>query len=262
MGLGEALDTDMSSQYPRLVGRWAHLVALLALALSLVFGSASSAGIVFDPGHAVGSTDPGTLIWPAASWASTTGLFVAGHAYDPAVALASVDVIEIVAAGPSVASDELKGSASPSSGTPGAFTTPHHPFLATNSSRLVPGGGLAAHEAAGGHALARHVGMSDADLIARIGSSPGISGASSFSSRAVAEATTADLLAANSSQVSTWLGGTGGKLVLSGPAGGNVGRYVAQGSTTVIDATGSTVVLIRDASTGVGYRIQTAFPTP
>jgi filamentous hemagglutinin len=126
----------------------------------------------------------------------------------------------------------------------------------------VPGGGLAAHEAAGGHAPARHVGLGDADLIARVGSSPGISGASSFSSRAVAEATTADLLAANSSQVSTWLGSSGGKLVLSGPAGGNVRRYVAQGSTTVIDATGSTVVLVRDASTGVGYRIQTAFPTP
>jgi hypothetical protein len=144
----------------------------------------------------------------------------------------------------------------------GASTTPNARNHATNSSRLVPGGGLAAHEAAGGHTLARHVGMSDADLLARVGSSPGISGASSFSSRAVAEARPADLLAANSSQVSTWLGGTGGKLVLSGPAGGDVGRFVAQGSTTVIDATGSTVVLICDASTGVGYRIQTAFPTP
>ncbi len=36
------------------------------------------------------------------------------------------------------------------------------------STRIVPGGGLQAHEAAGGHLIQRHVGQTDADLIARL----------------------------------------------------------------------------------------------
>lgn len=132
---------------------------------------------------------------------------------------------------------------------------------ANGVSRLVPGGGLAAHEAAGGHALARHVGMTDADLLARLSAQPGISGASSFSSRAVAESSVAGLLDANASGISSWLAGSGGKLVLNG-TGGITGRYVAQGSTSISNVTGVRAVLVRDANMSIGYRIQTAFPTP
>ncbi len=130
------------------------------------------------------------------------------------------------------------------------------------SSRLVPGGGLAAHEAAGGHALARHLGQSDADLMARVAGNPRISGASTFGSRATAEASVADVLGAGSNQIQGWLAGTGGKLVLNGRGTDAVGRYVAQGSSSVVNAYGTRVVLVRDSSLGTGYRVQTAFPTP
>ncbi len=55
-------------------------------------------------------------------------------------------------------------------------------------SHLVPGGGLAAHEAAGGHLLARHLGQTQADLAARLAAQPRLGAASTFASRAQAEA--------------------------------------------------------------------------
>lgn len=46
--------------------------------------------------------------------------------------------------------------------------------------RLVPGGGLQAHEDAGGHTLARHVGRTDLQLLDRFITQPWIRGSSSF----------------------------------------------------------------------------------
>lgn len=135
-------------------------------------------------------------------------------------------------------------------------------LVTPSTSPLVPGGGLAAHERAGGHALARHLGKSDADLLARVQAQPNITGSSSWSNRAIAEASIADVLSANSSGVQSWLAGSGNKLVLNGGGSSTVGRYVAQGSSSVQNVSGVRVVLVRDPSLGMGYRIQTAFPTP
>lgn len=52
------------------------------------------------------------------------------------------------------------------------------------------------------------------------------------------------------------------RLVLSGPVDDTIGRYVAQGATAAADATRASSMLVRDASTGVGSRIQTSLPTP
>lgn len=54
-------------------------------------------------------------------------------------------------------------------------------------STIVPGGGLAAHEAAGGHLIAKHVGQSEAQLLSRLSAEPRITGSSSFYDRAFAE---------------------------------------------------------------------------
>jgi len=80
--------------------------------------------------------------------------------------------------------------------------------------------------------------MSDADLLARLAANPGISGASAFSGRAVAERSVAGLLDANGTGISTWLAGSGSKLVLNGNTAGITGRYVAQGSGSVGNITG------------------------
>lgn len=55
------------------------------------------------------------------------------------------------------------------------------------SSLIVPGGGLAGHEAKGGHLIARHVGKTDEELFQRLKSDSKITAASTFIDRAVAE---------------------------------------------------------------------------
>lgn len=114
------------------------------------------------------------------------------------------------------------------------------------------GGGLAAHEAAGGHLLARHVGLSAAALDAR-----GIGVASTFLSRAEAEAAASAALSQNGAQIATWLQGTALKLELTTPFTGGLIR-VAGGYEAA--ATSATFVLKRTGS--AGFFILTGFPTP
>jgi len=84
------------------------------------------------------------------------------------------------------------------------------------SSPIVEGGGLAAHEAAGGHVIARHVGLEAAALDARQ-----LPVASTFLSRAEAEAAAAAALSQNSGQVAAWLqAGAVGNLKLTTPFSG------------------------------------------
>ncbi|WP_278343304.1 RNase A-like domain-containing protein [Parageobacillus thermoglucosidasius] len=56
-----------------------------------------------------------------------------------------------------------------------------------DSSPIAPSGGLAAHEAKGGHLIAKHVGKTDAELLQRLKDGPKITGASTFKDRATAE---------------------------------------------------------------------------
>lgn len=127
----------------------------------------------------------------------------------------------------------------------------------------VPGGGLDAHEALGGHTIERHVARTDEELLARLESQPNISASSSFPDQATAEAAISEALSRNADDVDAFVGGTGPSvLVLQEPLGTTTGRSVARGSTEVQDVTGVRVVLRRDPSSPTGYRIQTAFPTP
>jgi hypothetical protein len=71
------------------------------------------------------------------------------------------------------------------------------------------------------------------------------------------------LLAARESAIESWLRSSSRRpLTLTGPAGEITGRFAARGSDEVIDVSGVRTVLVRDASLGLGYRIQTAFPVP
>jgi hypothetical protein len=61
-------------------------------------------------------------------------------------------------------------------------------------SPLAPVGGLASHEARGGHLIARHVGKTDAELLQRLKDNPKIAGASPFTDRATAEKGASEVL--------------------------------------------------------------------
>jgi RHS repeat-associated protein len=126
-------------------------------------------------------------------------------------------------------------------------------------SRLAQPGGLTGSENAGGHLLARHVSLTDADLAARLSSQSGITTASTFATRAEAEAAVARALDVNAAKVSTWTGaGANGRLVLNAPFSG--GSVLQRGAAAAIRATGVRVVLQGNGSGG--YYILTGFPTP
>ena len=144
--------------------------------------------------------------------------------------------------------------------TPNYFVGEHG--LWAHNCNAVPGGGLAAHEAAGGHLIARHVGINERQLIDRLNADARISAASSFSSRAIAEYAVSTALLANRSQIDEFLAGSSTRLVISHNLQGPVGIVVQRGATSAQPASGVRVVIDKDASMPNGYRIVTGFPTP
>jgi len=130
------------------------------------------------------------------------------------------------------------------------------------ASRLVAGGGLAAHEAAGGHTLLKHVGQTEEQLAARLASERGISAASTFTSRAIAEAAVSNAIDANATRIGAWLGGKADRLVVTQSLGSPIGTSLARGASQAITATSVRIVLERDAALATGYRIVTSYPVP
>ncbi len=116
---------------------------------------------------------------------------------------------------------------------------------------------LAQHEAAGGHAIARHVGKTDADLTAR-----NIRYSSTFTDLAAAERATGGNLAANQGQISQWLSENGRRLVINGPMNATDGRVYERATQSILSPSGVTTVLQRNPSMPNGYHIVTSYPSP
>ncbi len=131
------------------------------------------------------------------------------------------------------------------------------------SSRLVPGGGLAAHEGTAtsrGHTLLKHVNQTPEQLAQRFTNEPKLERSSSFVDRQNAEAAVAKVLDDQAEAVARWLAGPDRKLVLESDLGVEVGISMAKGGT-IVSATKSLVVL-RKENTMLGYCIRTAYPKP
>lgn len=99
-------------------------------------------------------------------------------------------------------------------------------------------------------------------MIDRAFSQSGISGASTFYDRATAERVIGGLTADKQPMIDEWLSSGRRRLVVYGRGTDNIGRYVAIGSSRVMDAAGICVVLRRDLSLRTGFRVQTAFVEP
>jgi hypothetical protein len=132
-------------------------------------------------------------------------------------------------------------------------------LVISGSSRLVPGGGLAAHEAAGGHTLSRHLGLSDLALLGRLDKNPGLARASTFTDRATAERAISEVIDANASRIEAFLNGNKFTTQISGQVSGTAGRTVARGSRTPT-LSSEVAVFLRRTENGNGYRITTAYP--
>lgn len=129
------------------------------------------------------------------------------------------------------------------------------------TSVLVPGGGLAGHEAAGGHALDRHVALTVAQLHARL-RRYGVPSASTFFDRTSAEAAVVEALTIRSAAVAQWLGGRGTEVAFRVDVGHVVGMTLRRGASAPVPATQVKVVLRRAPGSPVGFVVLTAFPVP
>lgn len=113
---------------------------------------------------------------------------------------------------------------------------------------------LAAAEEAGGHTLARHVGMSDQALIDR-----NIPYASTFTDQAAAESVTAQNLSSNVGAISKWLAGTSPRLAIQDSMDSGLGRVYERATQSFVQPSGVNTVLVR---TPTGYNVLTSYPTP
>lgn len=125
----------------------------------------------------------------------------------------------------------------------------------------VPGGGLQAHEDAGGHTLERHVGKSEGWLIDRV-NRENISAASSFRDLDDAEHFISEALAENQDRIDAWVGGEGSRrLVVDATFDASTGISVKRGDNRAQDVFSVRLVLERSDALDIGYRIVTGYPS-
>ncbi|HIY72066.1 MAG TPA: hypothetical protein H9827_11440 [Candidatus Luteimonas excrementigallinarum] len=131
----------------------------------------------------------------------------------------------------------------------------------TDTGIQVPGGGLQAHEDAGGHLIDRHVGKSEQWLVDRV-RNDNISAASSFRDLPEAEYFVAQTLAEHGGDIEAWLDGKGGnRLVIDSRFDATTGISVARGQDHAEDVFSVRLVLERSDRLDIGYRIITGYPS-
>ncbi|GGJ98565.1 hypothetical protein GCM10011394_04520 [Luteimonas terricola] len=125
----------------------------------------------------------------------------------------------------------------------------------------VPGGGLEAHEEAGGHLIERHVGKSEEWLVDRV-RRDNISAASSFRDIDEAEHFVAATLSEHQDRIDAWVDGQGGnRLVVDASFDASTGISVKRGDSSAEDVFSVRLVLERSDRLDTGYRIVTGYPS-
>ncbi|MBA6044824.1 RNase A-like domain-containing protein, partial [Pseudomonas lactis] len=129
-------------------------------------------------------------------------------------------------------------------------------------SVIVPGGGLAAHEAAGGHLMEKHVGRTDQQLLDRLRQEPHIPAASTFHDRATAELAISKVLDNNQDKIKDFLEGNNQQIVITQPSPEPIGTSFKKNTTTPVPGKEIYLIIRRDQKMHTGYRIHTGFPNP
>ncbi|MDD7942084.1 hypothetical protein PHK61_27075 [Actinomycetospora lutea] len=136
---------------------------------------------------------------------------------------------------------------------------------------IAPNGGLASHQAAGGHTLSprkAHVGATDQELLDRQARAHDPIEASTYTDRPTAEQRIHENAVANRAAIEQWLQSTPPPTLpkeFEYAHGEVIGRFspvTATGLHDITDATTSRIVLLRDTSMPDGYRILTSYPRP
>jgi len=120
---------------------------------------------------------------------------------------------------------------------------------------------LSTDEAMGGHTLQRHIGRSDAELIARLEREPEISSASTYTDRATAEAVVGAALDSDRGTLSAWLARSGRRpnLVLRYHADHVIGRSMRRGHVESAPCDRALIVLRWDERRQRDY-VLTSYP--
>ena len=157
------------------------------------------------------------------------------------------------------APDDL-GQAPPATAPTGSVAPPSPP-PPPSATAAKPTRDLAVDESRGGHTLARHVGLTDDALRARLTRERGISAASTYTDRATAETTVGRVLADQSQRVDAWVARQGNRpnLALSyrGEAKQIIGRTLPRGRRDPIPSTDAVVVLRWDVR---DFFVLTSYP--
>lgn len=125
----------------------------------------------------------------------------------------------------------------------------------------VPGGGLEAHEDAGGHLIERHVGKTEQWLVDRV-RNDNISAASSFRDIGEAEHFVAETIGEHQGRIDAWVDGQGGnRLVIDATFDASTGISVKRGDANAEDVFSVRLVLERSNKLDIGYRIVTGYPS-
>ncbi|MEC1528501.1 ribonuclease YeeF family protein [Bacillus spizizenii] len=128
-----------------------------------------------------------------------------------------------------------------------------------DSTPLAPGGGLAAHEAKGGHLIDRHIGKTDEELLQRLQKNKKIRASSSFTDRPTAEKVANETLTKYKKEIEEWLNSDiDDTLPLPYRGTEVIGRGVRRGSNEVKDMTNARIVLRKNED---GSFILTGYPT-
>ena len=132
----------------------------------------------------------------------------------------------------------------------------------TACCNILLSGGLQAHEDLGGHTIDRHVGKSDAELLARLAAEP-VPAVSTFHTLTEANRATREALRFAERDICSWLSNSSSQLALDyRQEEGSVGRVIPRGSTSSIPGSGVRLVLYRSTSSPIGFYIRTSFPIP
>ncbi|NWA32629.1 RHS domain-containing protein, partial [Pseudomonas sp. C6002] len=129
-------------------------------------------------------------------------------------------------------------------------------------SEIVPGGGLAAHEAAGGHLMQKHIGRTDQQLATRLKNEPHVPTASTFPDRATAESAISSVIASNKTKINSFVKGKDKKIVITQKSPQPVGTSLKRGAKKTVPGREIYLILFKDKSMPNGYRIQTGYPNP
>ncbi|MBI6602776.1 filamentous hemagglutinin [Pseudomonas sp. S4_EA_1b] len=129
-------------------------------------------------------------------------------------------------------------------------------------SVIVPRGGLAAHEAAGGHLMEKHVGRTNKQLLDRLKQEPNIPAASTFHDRASAELAISSVINENKTKIKNFLKGSNNQLVIIQKPKEPIGTSIKKKTTTPVPGKEIYLIIRRDKNMPNGYRIHTGFPNP